>query len=87
MVAVIVGLGILGVAAVSFIGYRIASHTRVRNQDGNVRVETPFGTVQSQPIPTKLRVIWALICIRAPGHQRHNIQYESGEHAYCGRRI
>ncbi len=51
VVAVIVGLGILGVAAVSFIGYRIATHTRVRNQDGNVRVETPFGTVQSSTDP------------------------------------
>jgi hypothetical protein len=51
VVAVIVGLGILGIAAVSFIGYRIATHTRVRNQDGNVRVETPFGTVQSSTDP------------------------------------
>ncbi|HEX3353870.1 MAG TPA: zinc ribbon domain-containing protein [Terriglobales bacterium] len=51
VVAVIVGLGILGVAAVSFIGYRIATHSRVRNQDGNVRVETPFGTVQSSTDP------------------------------------
>jgi flagellar basal body-associated protein FliL len=51
VVAVIVGLGILGVGAVSFVAYRIASHTRVRNQDGNVRVETPFGTVQSSTDP------------------------------------
>jgi len=50
-VAVIVGLGMLGIAAVSFIGYRIASHTRVHNRDGNVRVETPFGTVQSTTDP------------------------------------
>jgi len=51
VVAVVVGLGILGIAAVSFIGYRIASHSRVRNHDGNVRVETPFGTVQSTTDP------------------------------------
>src|SRR5690242_2538017 len=51
VVAVVVGLGILGIAAVSFIGYRIATHTRVRNHDGNVRVETPFGTVQSTTDP------------------------------------
>lgn len=51
VVAVIVALGILGVAAVSFIGYRIATHSRVRNRDGNVRVETPFGTVQSSTDP------------------------------------
>ncbi len=51
VVAVVVGLGILGIAAVSFIGYRIASHTRVRNHDGNVQVETPFGSVQSTTDP------------------------------------
>jgi len=51
VVAAVVGLGILGIAAVSFIGYRIASHTRVRNHDGNVQVETPFGSVQSTTDP------------------------------------
>jgi flagellar basal body-associated protein FliL len=51
VVAVVVGLGILGIAAVSFIGYRIASHSRVRNENGNVRVETPFGTVNTSNDP------------------------------------
>jgi hypothetical protein len=51
VVAVIVGLGILGVGAASFVAYRIASHTRVHNRDGNVRVETPFGTVQTTTDP------------------------------------
>jgi zinc-ribbon domain len=51
VVAVIVGMGVLGVAAVSFIGYRIATHTRVRNHDGNVQVETPFGSVQTSTDP------------------------------------
>jgi hypothetical protein len=51
IVAVVVGLGILGIAAVSFIGYRIASHTRVHNRDGNVQVETPFGSVQTSSDP------------------------------------
>ena len=63
VVAVVVGLGILGIAAVSFIGYRIATHTRVRNQEGNVRVETPFGTVQSTTDPDEAAEIWASICI------------------------
>jgi hypothetical protein len=49
--AVVVGLGILGIAAVSFIGYRIASHSRVHNENGNVRVETPFGTVNTTTNP------------------------------------
>jgi hypothetical protein len=51
VVAMVVGLGILGIAAVSFIGYRIAKNSRIHNQDGNVRVETPFGTVQSTTDP------------------------------------
>jgi flagellar basal body-associated protein FliL len=51
IVAVVVGLGILGIAAVSFVGYRIARHTRIHNEDGNVRVETPFGTVNTNSNP------------------------------------
>ena len=51
VVAVIVGLGILGIGVVSFIGYRIAKSSRIHNRDGNVRVETPFGTVQSTTDP------------------------------------
>lgn len=51
VVAVIVGIGILALAGVSFIGYRIAKHSRVHNENGNVRVETPFGTVQSTTDP------------------------------------
>ena len=51
VVAVIVGLGVLGVGVASFVAYRIATHTRVHNRDGNVRVETPFGTVQTSTDP------------------------------------
>jgi hypothetical protein len=51
VVGVIVGLGILGVGVASFVAYRIATHTRVHNRDGNVRVETPFGTVQTSTDP------------------------------------
>ena len=55
VVAVIVGIGIIGIATASFIAYRfahrIASESRVHNRDGNVRVETPFGTVQSTTDP------------------------------------
>jgi len=47
IVAVFVGLGILGVGTAAFIGWRIAHHTRITNKDGNVRVESPFGTVES----------------------------------------
>jgi hypothetical protein len=51
VLAVIVGLGILGVGAASFLAYRFAKHSRVHNENGNVRVETPFGTVQSSTDP------------------------------------
>jgi flagellar basal body-associated protein FliL len=51
VVAVVVVLGIAGIAAVSFIGYRIAQHSRVHNENGNVRVETPFGTVNTTTDP------------------------------------
>jgi hypothetical protein len=47
VVAVIVGLGILGIGAVSYIGYRFAKSTHVREHKGDVKVETPFGTVES----------------------------------------
>jgi hypothetical protein len=53
VVAVIVLLGILGIGAVSFIGYRIATHSRVHNDNGNVRVETPFGTVNTSTDPAE----------------------------------
>jgi hypothetical protein len=53
VVAVIVGLGILGIGAVSIIGYRIAKHSRVHNENGNVRVETPFGNVNTSTDPAE----------------------------------
>jgi hypothetical protein len=47
IVAVFVGLGVLGVGTAAFIGWRIAHHTRITDKDGNVRVESPFGTIES----------------------------------------
>jgi hypothetical protein len=47
VVAIIVGLGIIGTAAATFIGLRIARHTRVEQKDGKVTVHSPFGTVES----------------------------------------
>ena len=40
VVAVVVGLCILGVGTATFIGWRIARHTRVENNGGKVRVES-----------------------------------------------
>jgi hypothetical protein len=51
VLGIVVVLGIFGIAAVSFIGYRIARHSRVHNENGNVRVETPFGSVNTSTDP------------------------------------
>jgi hypothetical protein len=51
VVAVIVVFGMLAVGAFSFFAYRIARHSRVHNENGNVRVETPFGTVNTTTDP------------------------------------
>jgi hypothetical protein len=53
VVAVIVVFGILAIGAFSFFAYRIARHTRVHNENGNVRVETPFGTVNTTTDPNE----------------------------------
>lgn len=50
-VAVIVVCGILAVGAISFFAYRIARHSRVHNENGNVRVETPFGSMNTSTDP------------------------------------
>jgi hypothetical protein len=51
VVAVIVVLGILGIGTLAFIVRRIAHNSHIENKDGNVRVETPFGTAQSTNNP------------------------------------
>ena len=47
VVAVIIAIGILGIGTLTVVIHRIAHNSRVRNRDGNVQVETPFGSVQS----------------------------------------
>ena len=47
VVGVLVALFIAGTAVTAFIGWRIARSTHVRENNGNVKVETPFGTVES----------------------------------------
>ncbi len=51
VVGVIVLVGILAVASLGFFAWRVARHTRVRQNGDNVRVETPFGTVQTTNDP------------------------------------
>jgi uncharacterized OB-fold protein len=51
VVAVIFVLGILGIGTLVFVVRRVAQHSHIQNKNGNVRVETPFGTVQSTNNP------------------------------------
>jgi hypothetical protein len=51
VVAVIVGIGILGVATVGIIGYRIARTSHVTQEGDHVRVQTPFGSVETSKDP------------------------------------
>jgi hypothetical protein len=47
VVAVIVGLGILGVAAAGFVAYHLAKGSHVSQNGDQVKVETPFGVVET----------------------------------------
>jgi hypothetical protein len=51
LVAGVIVLGILGIGTLVFVIHRVAHNSRVRNRDGNVQVETPFGSVQSTNNP------------------------------------
>jgi hypothetical protein len=47
VVVVIVGLGILGVAAAAWVAYHFAKGTHVSQNGDQVKVETPFGVVET----------------------------------------
>jgi hypothetical protein len=51
VVAVIVGICVLGVATVGIIGYRIAKSSHVSQNGDHVKVETPFGSVETSKDP------------------------------------
>lgn len=51
VVGVLVLMGILGVASVGFFAWRVARHSHVRQEGNNVKVETPFGSVESSQDP------------------------------------
>jgi hypothetical protein len=51
VVAVIVGIGILAIATVGFIGYRVAKNSHVTQEGDHVKVETPFGSVETSKDP------------------------------------
>jgi hypothetical protein len=51
VVGVIVLIGILGVASIGFFAWRVARSSHVRQEGDHVKVETPFGTVESSKDP------------------------------------
>src|SRR5271163_2377566 len=51
VVGAVVLVGILAITALGFFALRIARHTRVHQEGDNVKVETPFGTVQTTKDP------------------------------------
>jgi hypothetical protein len=51
VVGVVVLVGILGLAALGTLAWRIARRAHVRQDGNNVKVETPFGTVESTKDP------------------------------------
>lgn len=51
VVGVIVVVGILGLAALGIFVHQIARHARVHHNGDNVKVETPFGSVESTKDP------------------------------------
>ena len=51
IVGAIVLIGVVGIATLTFIGIRVARHTRVMQQGDHVKVETPFGTAETSKDP------------------------------------
>src|SRR5271168_2994089 len=44
VIAVIVGIGVLGITTIVFVGYHIAKGSHVTQDGDKVKVDTPFGT-------------------------------------------
>ncbi len=51
VVLVIVGFVVLGIAGLGIVGWQIARHSRVQKNGDQVKVETPFGTMESTTDP------------------------------------
>jgi hypothetical protein len=51
IVGAIVLIGIVGIASLTFIGLRLARHSRVTQEGEHVKVETPFGTAETSKDP------------------------------------
>ena len=53
IVGVIVLIGVLGVATIGIIGYRIAKNAKVSQKGDDVKIETPFGNMETSSDPQK----------------------------------
>jgi hypothetical protein len=51
IVGAIILIGIVGIASLTFIGVRLARHSRVTQEGEHVKVETPFGTAETSKDP------------------------------------
>lgn len=51
VVGAVILIGVLGLAALTFVGVHIAKRSRVHDEGDRVKVETPFGTVESTKDP------------------------------------
>lgn len=51
VVGVIVVIGVFGLAALTFVGIRLAKRTHVTQEGDNVKVETPFGRMETSKDP------------------------------------
>jgi hypothetical protein len=54
IIAIIVGLGILSVGAFSFFVYRVAKSAKVSQNGDNVKIETPFGNMETSKDPAQV---------------------------------
>jgi hypothetical protein len=53
IVGVVVLIGVLGVATIGIIGYRIAKNAKVSQKGDDVKIETPFGNMETSSDPQK----------------------------------
>jgi uncharacterized OB-fold protein len=54
VVAVIVVIGFLGIATIAVVGIHFARHTHVTHEGDHMRVETPFGNVETSKDPQQI---------------------------------
>jgi hypothetical protein len=54
VLAVVVSLGVLGIATIGFIGWHFARHSHVTHEGDHVKVETPFGSVETSKDPQQV---------------------------------